>query len=64
MTAKHLLLGLIEAMCWYGFFWYLLYAIRRPEQKLWRPALVLLVLFYLAFITCPWVRHTQAFNEL
>lgn len=57
-------LGVIEAVCWYGFFWYLLHAVKAPDRKLWRSALVLVVLFYLAFVTCPWVRHTPAFRAL
>ena len=64
MAWQHLLLGLIEAACWYFFFWYLLTTIRKPDRNLWLAASVLLVLFYLAFVTCPWLRHTDFWNSL
>lgn len=64
MAIHHLLLGVVEAVCWYFFFWYLVGTIRKPERNLWVASLVLLVLFYSAFAACPWLRHTDFWNNL
>lgn len=63
MSWQHLLLGVVEAACWYLFFWYLLTTIRKPDRDPRLAALVLLVLFYLAFVTCPWLRHTDLWGN-
>ncbi len=64
MEAKHILLGLIEAVVWYVFIFYWLYTIRKPERNLWIASAVLLGLFYFGFVLCPWVRHTPAWQQL
>lgn len=59
-----------EAVLWYISLWYLLDTIRRyhgaPDQQRtpWLAALVLLTLIYLATVACPWVRETQAWDQI
>ena len=63
MGTKDILLGLIEAAAWYLFFGFGLDSIKRGRSP-WLAAVVLLVLFYVAFVTCPWVRETEAWKSL
>ena len=63
MELKNVLFGIVEAVIWYFFLWYFLDTIKR-ERNLWRAALVLLVLAYLGFVTCPWIRETEAWKQL
>ena len=63
MSPWHVLLGAVEAVTWYFFFWFLLDSIKRDRNP-WIAALVLLALFYLAFFTCPWIRETEAWARL
>lgn len=63
MELKNLLLGVIEAVIWYFFLWYFLDTIKR-ERNLWLAALILLVLAYLGFVTCPWIRETEAWKRM
>ena len=60
---KDILLGIVEAVLRYGFFWYLLDSIQKQRGPAVAAA-VLLVLFYLAFLTSPWVRETPAWDRL
>lgn len=62
MELKHFILGLVEAVLWYFFLYYLLFTIKRPERNVWIAAAVLLTLFYTGFVLCPWVRHTPAWQ--
>ena len=64
MSPMDWILGVIEAVLWYFFLWYLLDTLRKPERNLWLAAGVLLVLGYLAFVACPWVRETDAWRRL
>ena len=64
MEAKHIVLGLIEAVVWYFFLWYLLATLKKPNRNPWIAAAVLLGLFYLGFVLCPWIRHTAAWQQL
>ena len=63
MEIKQVVLAIAEAIIWYFFFWYLLDTLKR-DRNLWMAALVLLVLFYLGFVTCPWIRETDAWRRL
>ena len=63
MELWELLLGGIEAVIWYLFLWYFLSTLKR-ERNLWIAALILLVLAYLGFVTCPWIRETEAWKRL
>jgi len=63
MKAKDWFWAIIEAVIWYGFIYYLLYAIKNPVD-LRQSALVLLVLAYVGTIACPWVRHTDAWRRM
>jgi hypothetical protein len=56
------LLAVLETVIWYGFLWYLLFAIRRGTT-LWQDAAVLLALAYLGTMLCPWVHRTRAWEE-
>ena len=64
METKHLLLGQLEAVVWYAFIYYWLDTIRKPGRNLWIASGVLLGLFYLGFVLCPWIRHTPAWQQL
>ncbi len=63
MKAKDWFWAIVEAVIWYVFFYYLLYAIKNPVD-LWQSALVLLVLVYLGMIACPWVHNTLAWKRM
>ncbi|KAA1258234.1 hypothetical protein LF1_07500 [Rubripirellula obstinata] len=64
MEIKHLILGLLEGVVWYFFIYYLIDTIRKPTRNLWVASGVLLALFCLGFVLCPWVRHTPAWESL
>lgn len=64
MEIKHIILGLLEAVVWYFFIYYSLDTIRKPNRNLWLASAILIALFYLGFILCPWVRHTAAWRQL
>ena len=55
--------AIVEAVIWYGFIYYLLYAIKNPVD-LWQSALTLLVLAYLGTIACPWVRNSNRWKRM
>ncbi len=55
--------SIIEAICWYFFFWFGLDAIQKQRNP-WYAAAILLAFFYLAFVACPWVRETDAWKRL
>ena len=55
--------GVVEAIIWYGFIFYLLYALKNPVE-LWSSSAVLLILAYLGTIACPWVRNTDAWQRM
>lgn len=63
MDPKDIVLGVTELLAWYFFFWFGLDSIRRGRNPWWAAA-ILLALFYVAFVTCPWVRETDAWNQL
>jgi hypothetical protein len=63
MELKNILFGIVEAMIWYLFLWYFLTTLKK-DHNLWLAALVLLVLAYLGFVTCPWIRETRAWQNL
>ena len=63
MELKNLLLGVVEAVIWYFFLWFLLDTLKR-DRNLWLAALILLVLGYLGFVTCPWIRETEAWRKM
>lgn len=64
MELKHIILGLLEGVVWYFFIYYLLDTIKKPDRNLWIASGILLGLFYLGFVLCPWVRHTPAWLQL
>jgi len=63
MNSKDWVLTIVEAVVWYVFILYTLYAIKNPVD-LYVGALVLLILAYIGTISCPWFRRTKAFKEL
>lgn len=63
MSTPEVLTGLVEAALWYAFLYLLLDAIRHKRTP-WLAALYLLVTAYLAFVACPWVRDTRAWERL
>ncbi|MAT68746.1 MAG: hypothetical protein CMJ58_04410 [Planctomycetaceae bacterium] len=64
MSTWHILLGVLEAIVWYFFIWYLLTTLRAKERNLWLAALVLLLLAYAGFVLCPWLRHTELWQNI
>ncbi|MFH1145505.1 MAG: hypothetical protein V1707_00890 [bacterium] len=63
MKPKDWLLAIVEAILWYGFIYYLLYAIKN-EVDIAQASLILLVIMYLATISCPWVRNSVAWRRM
>lgn len=55
MTQKEWLMAVVEAVLWYVFIYVLLYSLKN-EVNLYLASLVLLVVGYVATITCPWVQ--------
>ncbi len=63
MSIPESLTGLAEAALWYAFLFLLLDAIRHKRNP-WLAALNLLLVAYAAFVACPWVRDTRAWERL
>ncbi len=55
--------GIVEAIIWYGFIYYLLYAIKNPVE-LWLSSAILLVLATLGTVACPWVQNSSAWRRM
>jgi len=53
----------VEAILWYGFIYYLLYAIKNPVN-LAQSALILMVIGYAGTLACPWFRNTDAWKRM
>ncbi len=63
MKTKNLFWGVVEAVIWFTFIYYLLYAIKNPVE-LWKASLILLVLMYLGMASCPWIRNSDAWKKM
>ena len=63
MNAMQIITAVLEAVLWYFFLWVALDAVRN-KRNIWIASLCLLVLGYLAFIACPWIRETRAWEQL
>lgn len=63
MKKSDIFRGIIEAIIWFVFTWYLLYVLKNPVE-LWSSALILLVLMYAGVLVCPWVRHTIGWRKM
>ena len=57
------LLLVVEAAAWYFFFFYLVFSIKMPVN-LYYSSLILLALFYIASVSCPWLRNTDAWKKM
>ena len=55
--------GIIEAIIWYVFIYYIIYILKNPVE-IWLSALILLVLMYAGVSVCPWVRHTDSWRRM
>lgn len=55
--------GIIEAVIWYGFIYYLLYSLKNPVD-LWFSSLVLLILVFAGTMACPWVHNSSAWRRM
>lgn len=64
MSVQEIVMSVIETVIWYFALVVLLGFIRNPKRNIWGTALLLLVLIYLGFVTCPWVRDTEAWQQL
>ena len=54
MNSKEGLMYVVEAIIWFFFIYYLLFAIK-SGINLWIDSFVLLVLAYLGVLSCPWL---------
>ncbi len=63
METKDWFFAGVEAVLWFSFASYALYAIKNPVN-IYISALVLVALVYAAALACPLFRHTSAFKEL
>lgn len=63
MKTKDALFAGVEAVLWFSFASYALYAIKNPVN-IYISALVLVALAYTAALACPIFRHTSAFKEV
>ncbi|MFH5805477.1 hypothetical protein [Alienimonas sp. DA493] len=63
MNALVIVTGVLEAVLWYFFLWFALDSIKRGRPP-WLAAVILLALGYAAFVACPWVRDTDAWERL
>jgi hypothetical protein len=63
MKKSDLLRGILEAGVWYVFIYYFLYVLKNPVE-LWLAALVLLVLAYVGFWVCPWIRYMDSWRRM
>ena len=59
ITTHHLLLGAIELAVWYLFIVYFIRTVKQDTGNIWISSAILLVLFYLGFVLCPWLRHSE-----
>ena len=57
------LLTLVGAITSYFFIAYFIYAIKMPVN-IFYAAGVLLGLYYVMVISCPWLRHTEAWKKM
>lgn len=55
--------AVLEAVVWYAFTYYFIFVLRNPVE-IWKAALVLVALAYLAIFICPWVRHTDSWRKM
>ncbi len=63
MKKSDLLRGILEAVVWYIFIYFLLYVLKNPVE-LWSAALIFLVLAYVGVFVCPWVRYTDSWRRM
>ena len=64
VNAGKWILVAVEAGLWYLFFAYGIIALRRERIRPWLDAAILLALGMLAFVACPWLRETRAWEQL
>ncbi|MFH1643783.1 MAG: hypothetical protein ABIA74_01270 [bacterium] len=57
------LFSILEAILWYGFIYLFIFTIKNPVN-LWLNSFILLILLYVASISCPWFRNTDAWKKL
>jgi len=62
MTLKNKFFAVVEAVLWFLFAWYALYAVKNPVD-LPKAALVLVVLAYLAAVACPIFRNSSGWRR-
>jgi len=55
--------SIVEIILWYGFFYYLLEAIKN-SSNLYVSALILTIIATAATLACPWFRNTDAWRRM
>lgn len=63
MKTKDWILGAVEMSAWYALAYTLLYSIKHDVNLYWS-ALIMVALMYLGGISCPIVRHLQAWKDM
>ncbi len=63
MKAADWFWSIVELVLWYGFFYYLLDAIKNPSN-LYISAFILTVISTVAILACPWFRNTDAWRRM
>lgn len=62
MNLKNKIFAVIEAILWYCFAYYALYAVKNPVD-ISQSALILVVLVYGAAVACPILRNSSAWRR-
>lgn len=63
MKTSNMVLGVIEAVFWYGTVYYTLYSIKN-DVNLFVSAFIIIILVYAAGFSCPFVRSTEAWQKM
>jgi len=63
MSKKNWLWWIVEAILWYVWIYFFLYTIKN-NIDISVAALILLIIGYLATLSCPWFRNTGAWQRL
>ncbi len=63
MKIKDRILGFVEIGAWYALVYTLLYSIKH-DVNLYVSSLIIVALIYIGGISCPIVRHLQAWKDM
>jgi hypothetical protein len=63
MSTKDIVLSFVEAVCWYGLIYTLLYSIKH-DVNLYTSALIMLGFVYVGSVSSPFFRHSGAWKAM